>query len=60
MSMALAPSIPCFGGVSAVGRHYSAFRKGQSESPRIHTLSRSSSRPAFTDCGAPPTNGPAS
>jgi hypothetical protein len=60
MSVAFAQATPRFGGISAVGRHYSAFRKGQSESPRIHTLSRSSSGQAFTDRGALPTNGPAS
>ena len=39
--------------ISAVGRHYSAFRKEQRGSHRIHTLSRSSSGQAFTERGAP-------
>ena len=52
MSMAFATATPCFGGISATGQHYSAFRKGQGESPRIQTLSRSSSRQAFIDRGA--------
>jgi hypothetical protein len=39
---------------------YSAFREGQRGSPRIQTLSRSSSGQAFTNRGALPANGPAS
>jgi hypothetical protein len=37
-----------FGVMSAVGRHYSVFRKGQGGSPRIPMLSRSSCREYFT------------
>ena len=57
ISMAFAPSYTRFGGISAVGRHYSAFTKGQSCSPRIHTRSGSSSGQAFTDRGVAATNG---
>src|ERR1700722_11126541 len=47
-----------FGVISAVGRHYSAFRKGRGGSPRIPMLFRSSCEEVFDGRGALPATDP--